>query len=316
MKKSIEVREYKMSDADLIQLADEILDLTVRDAAEFVTKGWDNARLATVSAAREDFNDYPSDEKSNSLRQKATDEKNKARDLLEEATRNIFVAVDNRYDDASDQNLFGHRDLARLTDNQLHRRAKLIYEAVNEHQADLVSEGITAAVVSAYNALASDFDLKIDRQRKSENDRNAEASKRVELGNKLYRLLIKVCNVGKVIWYSVNEAKYNDYVIYDVASNTVPSTASATLAPGDTGTYFSGQLQIQTRFNISITAGMDKLAIYVADNKQGALPTNAAYALPLKPQDLTAGDISNGTLGNCFVVNIGNSPISFTLTLL
>jgi hypothetical protein len=41
------------------------------------------------------------------------------------------------------------------------------------------------------------------------------------VGNVLYAELVKLCNTGKDIFYSLNEAKYNDYVIYNTPTGKV-----------------------------------------------------------------------------------------------
>ena len=35
------------------------------------------------------------------------------------------------------------------------------------------------------------------------------------MGNKIYRELVLVCNIGKDIWVESNKAKYENYTIYE-----------------------------------------------------------------------------------------------------
>ena len=49
-------------------------------------------------------------------------------------------------------------------------------------------------------------------------DRDIATESRVETLNNLYSLLVKYTGIGQDIFYKVNEAKYNDYVLYDTPS--------------------------------------------------------------------------------------------------
>jgi hypothetical protein len=65
------------------------------------------------------------------------------------------------------------------------------------------------------------FDDAIDAQIASIRNRDIAVEERVGEGNVLYAELVKLCNTGKDIFYSINEAKYNDYVIYNTPTGKV-----------------------------------------------------------------------------------------------
>ena len=55
--------------------------------------------------------------------------------------------------------------------------------------------------------------------------------KRVEELNALYALVIKYAGIGQDIFYEENEAKYNDYVIYDTPSGLPPENPDGPIVP-------------------------------------------------------------------------------------
>ncbi len=57
--------------------------------------------------------------------------------------------------------------------------------------------------------------MAIDAQAKGISDRDVATEDRIEVLNTLYRILIKYAGIGQDIFYETDEAKYNDYVIYD-----------------------------------------------------------------------------------------------------
>ena len=62
------------------------------------------------------------------------------------------------------------------------------------------------------------MDVAIDGLAKGISDRDMATENRVENLNYLYSLVSKYAGIGQDIFYEVNEAKYNDYVIYDTPS--------------------------------------------------------------------------------------------------
>lgn len=68
-----------------------------------------------------------------------------------------------------------------------------------------------------------DLDVAIDTQAQGISDRDLASESRVEALNHLYQLLTKYAGTGQDIFYETNEAKYNDYIIYDTPSG-LPET--------------------------------------------------------------------------------------------
>ncbi len=62
------------------------------------------------------------------------------------------------------------------------------------------------------------LDNSIDVLAKGISDRDIATESRIETLNALYRLVTRYAGIGQDIFYEINEAKYNDYVLYDTPS--------------------------------------------------------------------------------------------------
>ncbi|MBD8081302.1 hypothetical protein [Chryseobacterium caseinilyticum] len=62
---------------------------------------------------------------------------------------------------------------------------------------------------------ATPWKIAIDAQAKSVSDRDLATEDRIEALNRLYRLVTKYAGIGQDVFYETDEAKYNDYIIYN-----------------------------------------------------------------------------------------------------
>ena len=58
--------------------------------------------------------------------------------------------------------------------------------------------------------------------------RDEKTQERVTKANALYANLRKYCDIGKLIWEDVDEAKYKDYVIYHSSQGSLPKPQNLT----------------------------------------------------------------------------------------
>lgn len=71
----------------------------------------------------------------------------------------------------------------------------------------------------------------IDEVAKGVSDRDIATENRIEALNALYALVMKYAGTGQDIFYEENEAKYNDYVIYDTPSGLPPRDPDGPVEP-------------------------------------------------------------------------------------
>ena len=219
MKKPIVIRNYKLSDAVLKQKADEFVGLMERDKAEFEDRGLDKDGTTNFVAAIQDVNELISDETYDAAKIGKTAEKDAARSILEKSMRTIFNMAAMKYGTQSaEYRAFGNAEISRQSDAELFRTCKVMAIAAKEKLADLQSEGLTQGKIDTLIAQGIILDDNIDAVAKGISDRDLATESRIETLNTLYALLMKYASIGQDIFYEMNEAKYNDYVIYDTPS--------------------------------------------------------------------------------------------------
>ena len=215
MKKTMATRNYKLADAVLKQKADEFLNLLDRDV-EFADRGYNAAAKTQFITARDDAATQPSDEKLDAEKIGLTAAKDAARSALEKTMRTIFNMAANRFGAQSAQyRSFGNAEISRLPDAELVRVSKIMMIAATKNLVEMTPEGLSQAMIDSLTQKSETFDTSIDDVAKGISDRDIATEKRIESLNALYALLTKYAGIGQDIFYEVNEAKYNDYVIYD-----------------------------------------------------------------------------------------------------
>lgn len=216
MKKQMITRIFKFADAVLKQKADEFINLLDRDVAEFTERGYNAAAKTNFVNKRNLVGTFPSDEKLEAKKMMLTEAKDAARNSLEKTMRTIFNMAANLYGATSAQyRAFGPADLSRQPDAELARTYKIMVGAASENLAAMSAEGLTQPMIDSLSAQGAAFDETIDEIAKGITDRDIATEGRIESLNELYALVMKYAGIGQDIFYEVNEAKYNDYVIYD-----------------------------------------------------------------------------------------------------
>ena len=219
MKKPIVSRNYKLADAVLKQKADEFVGLMERDKPEFEDRGLDDAGRINFNNAIQAVNELISDETFEASKIGKTATKDAARRALEKSMRTIFNMAANKYGSRSaEYRAFGEADISNQSDSEIFRTSKVMALAAKEKLADLKSEGFSQIKLDDLTAQGITLDESIDALAKAISDRDEATESRIETLNSLYALLIKHAGTGQDIFYETNEAKYNDYVIYDTPS--------------------------------------------------------------------------------------------------
>ena len=219
MKKNPVTRNFLFPDAVLKQKADEFINLLDRDIVEFTDRGYSPAKKTELINARNAVEDFPSDEQLDSIKMNLTAEKDVARSALEKTMRTILNMATNIFTFGSAKHKeFGASDVSRQPDAEIVRNARIMSATAEKYLTDLTPEGLTQDKINTLIAQRETLDLALDAQAKGVSDRDVATEDRVEVLNTLYALLIKYAGTGQDIFYETDEAKYNDYVIYDTPS--------------------------------------------------------------------------------------------------
>lgn len=113
---------------------------------------------------------------------------------------------------------FGASDITRQPDAEIVRNARIMSATADKYLRELENEGLTEDKIATLIAQRDELDLAIDAQAKGISDRDVATEDRIEVLNTLYKLLTKYAGIGQDIFYEIDEAKYNDYIIYDTPS--------------------------------------------------------------------------------------------------
>jgi len=207
--------QIHMSYPELITCCDSVQSFMVRDTAEFVGFAVDAADITAFLTKITAFEDLPTDNEVANVMIEATATKNTlANDLrvilrtFSERARLAFGA------DAVKFKLFHTKDLSRLTDSELLVFGRGVKRSASLHSAALAAGGLTALMITDLDTKLDAFEAAMIDQTDAIAARDEATTDRVAKALELYGLLTTHCETGRVIWNGVNQAKYNDYVIF------------------------------------------------------------------------------------------------------
>ena len=216
MRKNIVTPVFRMSFADLAQQGDKVAYLIGRDAAELATYGVDAARLALVKADTLALKDFPPDVFFQAAVSAAVENRDGAAVDIKDRVRNIMVRARSSFgDDSANYRAFGTKGLEGMKHNDLFRCGRLVVYAAGIFFAQLHAKGMEQLEIDDLKAVLVQYDNFIDEKNIAVIKRDLATSQRVALGNKVYAHVTEIFDFGKTYWGSRDEAKYNDYIIYN-----------------------------------------------------------------------------------------------------
>ena len=190
-----------------------------RDKVEFAKEGVTQAQLDAIGPMLKEYNDLPTDDELLGDEVIATQAKNKIKEQLHTKIEDVLNKVANKYGAESGYyRKFGIHSLSKLDGGKLLIGARRVLRVGKSMLTDLAEKGLTQAMLTDLETVTEEFDVALANQEDTASDRGIATDNRIEKANAIYTLVVKYCDVGKRIWVSTNEAKYNDYVIYDTPS--------------------------------------------------------------------------------------------------
>ena len=218
--------QIHMSYAELIVTCTSINTFMTRDSTEFATFGTDSADIIAFLTKITDFEALPTDTELASIMITSTAAKNTlATDLrtllrgVSERARLAFGINDGRYI------LFHSGDLSKMPDSDLLTFSRMVKRSADIHHTELLTFGLTALMITALDTKSDDFEAAINAQLSAIASRDIATNNRSAKALELYNMMISYCETGKVIWNGVNDAKYNDYVIFGPSGNLLTLVA-------------------------------------------------------------------------------------------
>lgn len=219
---------FKMPQSELIKVSFDKHSYLLRDAAELAPRGVDAARIAAFNKLRQDFELLPTDIELDGTKQEATQAKEKVQAAAVTQLQAIMGIVGTVHDVRSaSYKMFGSAGLATGPEAELYVGLLRVVRVGRAHLADYAPKGLTAAMLDALAASATEFLARLGTQQDAETARGRAADVRILAGNALYEELIDLCGIGKALYATTDARKYDDYVVTDAPA------PGATPGPGE-----------------------------------------------------------------------------------
>lgn len=218
MKKAEVKRLYTFSDAQLIAIGNEKIAFMRRDIVEFALFGLNETQFSALETQIEAFSNLVTDIESSSNQVQITEKKEIKAEELCTAIRVVMTRVAQKYGAGSARyKNYGVAALSKQSDANLIITAKRVVRVGTAGLSDLASAGLTSAFLDSISLLNTQFEALLIEQKIKICERVIEKEDRVDNGNAIYLLLVTYTQTGQNIWVSKDVAKYNDYVIYNIA---------------------------------------------------------------------------------------------------
>ena len=227
-------RNYRLPTNDLINFVHTLSQCMTRDIAEFTEYAVTAADITAMIALANQLNDLPDDDYVLQEYLANVQAKNELAEILMSLTKKLATRVELHYGRNSSQyRNFNISKFIGLTEGEFVTQAGLFSKFLEDNLAALAKEGVTAAMLTEYDgtitalkdqrSVVSDLGIK----------RKDKTTERIDIGNDLYELVSRYCDIGKRIWKGVNPAKYNEYVIYGHSGGIIKPPVGLAYRPGD-----------------------------------------------------------------------------------
>lgn len=203
------------------RFAHQKVNFLKRDIDHFIKFGYTIDEADAIKTRIDDFEEIPTDEEFEGDLMIATEKKNKEVLAIREQIRSMMLSVQDKFGkDSAHYKKFRASALTRLTDERLMRTAKRVARVAALSLEDLTPSGLTAADIDTLNQIIDAFEKSFEMQDDAISKREIGTLLRIDESNAIYKTIAKFCETGKGIWKNNNEAKYNDYIIYDTPTAT------------------------------------------------------------------------------------------------
>ncbi len=208
-------RRYFMTDAELSSFTFNLLSSMTRDDTEFTARGITSVERTALETLATAFEALPDDEFYRAEVSLAVQNKDDLRAAMEVKVRDIVQCAIIKWGEGSPQyKKFSTRKMTRESDKSFLTTARQVVLVGTNYLTDLTSAGLTQTMLDDLEDDADSFHDALIAIYDAEELRDDKTQERIEKGNEIYELVAKYCQIGKIIWDDVDEAKYNDYIIY------------------------------------------------------------------------------------------------------
>jgi len=212
---------YDFTFPELKKKSLEMSGLFRRDEVKLNQFGVSSTRLTNYEQKVAELDSIPSDLETETNKMIATELKNNLADELRFGLRTLSVYAKCAYKFGSAQ-LYRYTNEApsKLNDAEIALRVKVLADLSKNDIETLAPYGLTIEYCDALLAKRAEFeDLFVTIATKVA-ERDTVTELRWTKANEVYKELIQLCEIGKLIWEQESEAMYNDYVLYPSSSSS------------------------------------------------------------------------------------------------
>lgn len=229
-------REHTLSDADLCAFTFGLISNMTRDAVQFATRGVTAGDITALEALADAFELFPNDDYYRADITLAVDAKEATRSAMTVEIRDIIQCAVIKWGEGSAQyKKFSAQKMTSESDRLFLTTARQVVLVATEYLADLASVGLTQTMIDDLSDNADIFHNNLIAILDAQTNRDSKTQERIQDSNEIYYFVTKYCQIGKIIWDDVDEAKYNDYIIYPKENSQLskPQNLTAVYDPLD-----------------------------------------------------------------------------------
>ena len=212
-------RLFNLTFSDLISFAKSFVVVLARDLTDLSIFGLTAANVTALSGLISDFEEMRTDIEYEGDVMVKTEAKDVIAEQVREQIRFMSVRAESCFGSNSvNYDLFRFNDINQLSDPDLLTALQRITRTSNQYIAQLGAYGVTTALITELEELATAFSASMVAQEQSMDARRIATNERTVAANEIYTLVSSYSNYGKKFYVKTNPAKYNDYIIYTSTS--------------------------------------------------------------------------------------------------
>jgi len=213
------LRVFNLTYSTLIQKTDDLILSAIRDLIDLAKFGMTQQKIDKTQLIRDEFVNMPTDHELLGDQIGRTEEKSQMAEILRTDMKNIGSRIMLKFGKKSRQYRTANiGEISQLADEKLCHTGYSLVRTATQLLEELADTGLTQEIIDSLKSHLEQFDELIDLQRKAINQRDISTQERRVKANELYANLMHISETGKATYQGTNEAKYNDYVIYNTAS--------------------------------------------------------------------------------------------------
>lgn len=300
-----------MASEKLAYLQQDLIDFQNFNAIRFTTQFIADYQMAII-AARDFVDDETMIDTGMTLTQTVQDKLKEAQKLYKILKYFIEDAFTNN---TGVQNKFGLDNYKEVRTNpsQMVMFLSNLSTQCMQYQSQLVAKGLNASKITEIATLRDSLYQAVNEQAVFVGERLGTTQKRKQLYEAMDAFTQEVCRAGKLMYEDIDNAKYQNYTIYQVTNNNTNSqthniSANSTEIAVSTGIDDTKGVRFYNK-------GNNSLEIYIIASLQDT-PTQSKIVQSQETVIVSANSISNGAYNVLVVRNIYNNVGKYEIEIL